>query len=47
MFEDCGMDTVFRIMTKQGTVETYILQDWGEADKNMIKEWVNELKEDG
>ena len=47
MFEDCGMDTVFRIMTKQGTVETYILQDWGEADKEMVKEWVNELKEDG
>ena len=35
-FEDCGMDTVFRVMSEGGTAESYILKDWGESDKEEI-----------
>jgi hypothetical protein len=43
--EECGMDSVFRIVkTLNPTEEVYFLQDWGAADKSDIEDWVRLLK---
>ena len=38
------MDSVFRVVAVDGQSETYILEDWGSADEDSIKDWEKLLK---
>ena len=42
--EECGMDTVFRVLTDNATREIYLLEQWGQVDEDLVFEWVDELK---
>ena len=42
--EHCGMDGIFRILSKDHSEETYILKDWGQYEPSVIKTWVKDLR---
>ena len=43
--EHCGMDGIFRILSKDHSEETYILKDWGQYEPSAIKTWVKDLRD--
>ena len=43
--EECGMDTVFRIYDEDLDEEKYLLEDWGAAKKEAVRDWVMEISE--
>lgn len=43
-FEELGLDTVFCIPNATWTEESYILEDWGSAQKDFVPPWIAQLK---
>ena len=43
--EECGMDTVFRVYDGNVDEEIYLLEDWGAAKKEVVRDWVRKLSE--
>ena len=46
VLEERGLESIFRI-EKEPENETYLLESWGEVDKDDVAEWVTKLKAEG
>ena len=43
-FTTKGMDTVFKILQTEDSSELDLSQNWGEATKEIVQDWVNRLQ---